>query len=137
MEMHQENKRTISLSSAKIFRCLVEMLSNLSILYDISFYLWILLHDQTIKTIMLFKSFQSSYSKMFSMLEIEKSLYFSKQIGCKELVKTNFMEIVDPFKMLGRLSLHVLEKKSVILIQMWVNVATVDRKYVEYKVYIW
>ena len=68
---------------------------------------------------MLFKRFQSSYSKMFSMPGIEKKfIFFSKQIGCKELVKTNFMEIVDPFKMLGRLSLHVLEKKSVILIQM-------------------
>ena len=67
---------------------------------------------------MLLKLFQSSYSKMFSMPGIEKVYIFSKQIGCKELVKTNFMEIVDPFKMLGRLSLHVLEKKSVILIQM-------------------
>ena len=36
MEMHQENKRTLSLSSAKIFRCLVEMISILSILYDSS-----------------------------------------------------------------------------------------------------
>ena len=116
MEMHQENKRTLSLSSAKIFRCMVEMLGNLSILYDKRF--WPFRGDHDLKIIMLFKSFQSSYSKMFSMLEIEKSLYFSKQIGCKELVKTNFMEIVDPFKMLGRLSLHVLEKKSVILIQM-------------------
>ena len=38
MEMHQENKRTLSLSSAKIFRCLVEMISILSILYDSSIY---------------------------------------------------------------------------------------------------
>ena len=29
---------------------------------------------------------------------IEKVYIFSKQIGCKELVKTNFMEIVDPSK---------------------------------------
>lgn len=38
--MHQENKRTLSLSSAENFRWLVEMLSNLSILYDKMYWLF-------------------------------------------------------------------------------------------------
>ena len=31
-------------------------------------------------------------------VKIKKFTIFPEQIGCKELVKTNFMEIVDPFK---------------------------------------
>ena len=37
---------------------------------------------------------------MFSVLKnvLKNFTFFLEQIGCKELVKTNFMEIVDPFK---------------------------------------
>ena len=35
---------------------------------------------------------------IFSVKNERKFTFLPKQIGCKELVKTNFMEIVDPSK---------------------------------------